>query len=532
MKKPVHMILLLILSILVLSSCKKSHLDLKHITEIDVVPTAFLDAPNIAYFSEGAKTLGILLENFYSTTPITDYTSVGDFTLQLHYKDGTSRSFILDLNTKGKKAYLTEAEKTYVLEEPLFTKIIDSPFFMPYMTPHYSAPNVQFIMGEKSLGLSGNSTFSYLWLSNDRISEAMEFTGDTVQPIILDPTKKSTLTYTSDPSPTKVTEQIYKNSELMDTYNLLDGNLILPEEEGDFSIKLDFEWDSVATDYFEGSSTYELFIQNDLPVIFSVTTPAATLGDCFVLIAKNVNPDQTLTLAAPFYDQSSIVFYPYEDAQIGILPVDTSVTPGDHTLIATVTSTNGTSQSTDLSVSVLSKDFTLQYLTVSEETLALRSQDNINSDTTLLAEAQSSTEPQKLWNGTFIQPVKGIVSTEFSEIRYTNDNPVPTRHSGIDFAAPRGAPVKASNNGIVSLAMTLYITGNTVVIDHGMGVFTTYCHLDEMDVAVGDVLKKGDIVGKVGTTGFSTGPHLHFTFCINSTYVNPWTFFATDLLDF
>jgi murein DD-endopeptidase MepM/ murein hydrolase activator NlpD len=120
-------------------------------------------------------------------------------------------------------------------------------------------------------------------------------------------------------------------------------------------------------------------------------------------------------------------------------------------------------------------------------------------------------------------PVEGKLTTDFAEIRYVNDELSSSRHSGIDLAAPRGTDIKAPNNGKVTLAMNgLLSTGNTLVIDHGMGLFTSYYHLDSISVKEGDVVEKGSIVGKVGSTGFSTGPHLHYAVSIYNTYVNTY----------
>lgn len=120
-------------------------------------------------------------------------------------------------------------------------------------------------------------------------------------------------------------------------------------------------------------------------------------------------------------------------------------------------------------------------------------------------------------------PTTGRLTTDFAQIRYVNNEISSSRHSGIDLAAPSGTPVLAPNNGKVTLAAPgLLSTGNTIVIDHGMGLFTSYYHLNSMNVNVGDIVSKADVIGTVGTTGFSTGPHLHYAVSIYNTYVNPY----------
>ena len=120
-------------------------------------------------------------------------------------------------------------------------------------------------------------------------------------------------------------------------------------------------------------------------------------------------------------------------------------------------------------------------------------------------------------------PVECELTTDFAEIRFVNNEQSSSRHSGLDLAAPLGTEVKAPNNGIVTFSMEgLLSPGNTVVIDHGMGLFTSYYHLDNLNVEQGKKVKKGEKIGTVGTTGFSTGPHLHYAVSIYNTYVNPY----------
>ncbi|MCR4442287.1 MAG: M23 family metallopeptidase [Peptococcaceae bacterium] len=126
-------------------------------------------------------------------------------------------------------------------------------------------------------------------------------------------------------------------------------------------------------------------------------------------------------------------------------------------------------------------------------------------------------------------PVEGKITTEFGLIRYIN-NVESGRHSGLDIAAGRGTPVKAANSGTINLARKLNVTGNTVIIDHGLKLYSTYCHMDKILVKEGEEVKKGQVIGQVGSTGFSTGPHLHWNISIGSTFVNPWLFLDKDPL--
>jgi len=94
-------------------------------------------------------------------------------------------------------------------------------------------------------------------------------------------------------------------------------------------------------------------------------------------------------------------------------------------------------------------------------------------------------------------------------------------HSGIDLAGKAGAPVYAIAGGKIAIAENMYYEGNFVVIDHGSGIFSMYMHMGELKVKKDDVIEAGTLIGRIGSTGISTGPHLHVSFIINGTQVNP-----------
>lgn len=109
----------------------------------------------------------------------------------------------------------------------------------------------------------------------------------------------------------------------------------------------------------------------------------------------------------------------------------------------------------------------------------------------------------------FIWPVQGRISGRFGNQRVYNGTPG-SAHSGMDIAAPTGTPVKAPAAGVITFADTLYLTGGTILLDHGHGVSSNFLHLSRMDVAVGDVVQQGEVIAAVGATGRATGPHLHW----------------------
>ena len=138
------------------------------------------------------------------------------------------------------------------------------------------------------------------------------------------------------------------------------------------------------------------------------------------------------------------------------------------------------------------------------------------------AVSRTAHETPRLWRGAFALPRPGRVTSPYGSARQFNGQ-LRSRHMGTDFAGATGAPIKAVNRGVVRLVDRFYLGGNIVYVDHGAGLVTAYLHMSRTDVAVGDTVAKGETIGRVGSTGRVTGPHLHLIVRYGSVTVDPMT---------
>jgi hypothetical protein len=132
-------------------------------------------------------------------------------------------------------------------------------------------------------------------------------------------------------------------------------------------------------------------------------------------------------------------------------------------------------------------------------------------------------QSEKIWQGSFSLPMGNEISTQYGVKRIINKKKESV-HGGIDIRGREGEDVRASNSGKVVLAEELFFGGNTLLLDHGMGIFTVYMHLSGFNSKVGESVSKGNVIGFVGSTGRSTGPHLHFGIKAQELSVNPVSF--------
>ena len=148
----------------------------------------------------------------------------------------------------------------------------------------------------------------------------------------------------------------------------------------------------------------------------------------------------------------------------------------------------------------------------------------IEAERQLLESLYAGLTPERLWSGVFTVPAAGALGDTFGYRRSFNGGPF-SNHTGVDILAAEGAPVTAANTGRVVYTGALQLRGNTVVIDHGAGVFTGYHHLSQIYVAQGQTVVQGEAVGAVGATGLVTAAHLHWELIVRGVRVDPlpWT---------
>ncbi len=175
---------------------------------------------------------------------------------------------------------------------------------------------------------------------------------------------------------------------------------------------------------------------------------------------------------------------------------------------------------------ILPKEYKAQYLTVpnkrhvdpNPEDLARWKRESAEMNTAFT----HWSEPEQIVDKMSL-PATGPFSSPFGLRRFFNEQPRKP-HSGLDIAAPTGSPITAPMAGEVVALGNYFFNGNTVILDHGYGLTTMYCHMSAIDVSLGDQLKVGDPIGKVGATGRVTGPHLHWSVSLNNTRVDPLLF--------
>jgi len=259
-----------------------------------------------------------------------------------------------------------------------------------------------------------------------------------------------------------------------------------------------------------------------------VTSPAPVVQGRTVVVY--VRGDRPLALDGTVMDRQ-LHFVTDRDQAWALAGVDAMAQPGTYTLVLEATEVStGDSLTMQQTLTVTAGSFGTYNVAVPASRQALLDPQLEEAEREKVERVFGQVTAERKWRGLFGQPLqdKPVTSAAFGQRRSYAGRPVTSYHTGLDYSAAAGAPVLATAAGTVVLAEPLQVRGKAVILDHGLGVFTGFWHLSVIEVSVGQVVGPGEVIGRVGNTGLSTGAHLHWEMRVQGVPVNPlqWTWRA------
>ncbi len=204
--------------------------------------------------------------------------------------------------------------------------------------------------------------------------------------------------------------------------------------------------------------------------------------------------------------------------ELGLYPVSVTYAPaGGETFVSVVAS-----------LAVTERVFPVVRIDLDPGSSSLLSQEIVQAERAKRAAIFSGFTAQRLWSGPFMAPTAGAMSSIYGEGRSYNGGPVTDYHRGTDYVGDIGSPVVAAAAGQVAFTGALRVRGNSIMIDHGAGVFTAYHHLSSIDVIEDQIVSAGETIGAVGSTGVATGPHLHWEVVVRGVEVDGEVWLSGD----
>ena len=253
-----------------------------------------------------------------------------------------------------------------------------------------------------------------------------------------------------------------------------------------------------------------------------VATSARALQPGEVIAFTVTTPGPGYAVKLDVFDRTWPLFQVDAATWRGLVGIDLDTPPRSYTAVILVSAGSAESTRVTRRLSIVAKSFGTRTLTVDDSfvnppaDVAAR----IASESSRLADLWKREPTPRAWAEPFTVPVPEPANSAFGK-RSVFNGQVRNPHTGADFPSKAGTIVSAPNAGTVALAEDLYFSGNTVIVDHGLGMFSTFAHLSEIGVRAGEVLAPGHVIGKVGATGRVTGPHLHWAVRLNGARVDP-----------
>jgi murein DD-endopeptidase MepM/ murein hydrolase activator NlpD len=240
-------------------------------------------------------------------------------------------------------------------------------------------------------------------------------------------------------------------------------------------------------------------------------------------LVVQVSANRTISATGTF-DGRRLLFVADAGGAWAVTGVAVAAAPGTHLIQLSIVDSLGSEVATTVSVVVAEEDFASEEIVVPPDRVELLEPEPSEEEAQRVAAVFGTSTPVELWQGPFVWPHVGKITSPFGSVRSYNDGHS-SAHGGVDISGEVGAPVIAAASGRVALAAALRVRGNAVIIDHGLGVYSGYYHLSEILVQEGQSVAQGDIIGRLGNTGLSTGAHLHWEMSVGGVLVDPleWT---------
>lgn len=260
------------------------------------------------------------------------------------------------------------------------------------------------------------------------------------------------------------------------------------------------------------------------PVTISITPPSPFPGEPVKVTLNSL--DSISKVKSLTFNDKPLAIFEEEGKLATLIGLDFHEKPGSYPLVLTLDDNQKIESSIEVRKrELISADFDIpEQLGGNTSKAEHELTTTLSKDSAILNSVTTQVSPEKLWSGQFRFPLEGspVVTDVYGYSRKTGS--VSLSHLGTDFRAAEGTPVYAINSGKVAYTGTLRNFGETVIIDHGLGLMTLYMHLSEINVKMGDRAEKGDPIAKSGSTGYSLGPHLHLSVRINGLSIDPQKF--------
>ncbi len=391
---------------------------------------------------------------------------------------------------------------------------------LEYVNPYYAFPQITVAAGDGEISLLDSQTVLWNYQLADQTPVTRNLSAKEQGVIFLGAGISPAIRFSLAPDWNEVT--VSKGNQILYRDSAENLSSFSYHSDADLHVTVQAKWNPSEDRTYFGETSAEFLFRCDAPAEFSLSADSATPGELIALLAKNCQTEEiTLECGLKGAEQAKTVDYGGE--KVILLPLSLENKPGTYKITVRGEGTQKTF------------DFTLTDKEFSDESLSdldvAQMQAAYQAEEQAFRALMANASPEALWNGTFSEPIGGEdtwISSRFGAYVKVGNTPTGIRHGGLDYVQLPQSFVSAVNDGVVVYAAKSGYSGNTVIIDHGLGIYSVYSSLDTLSVSQGMKVYKSQTVGTLGNTGFAGGNVLHFEMRVLGECVNPFAFLGKD----
>lgn len=437
---------------------------------------------------------------------------------------GEDKTYYFSFDYNNKEVYLLKNGYVYKVNQDISNKLYLSDNFS-FVYINATAPKMNLIKDNKIINLTKIYNWTFKKINNSTKEDVVNCSvNKNINTLKIE--NPNNLKIDFEILPDDYLIKLYKDNVVINTGKNFNELFLGINKDSKFYVEIEAKWDKKVNKNYYGTQILSFVADLDFTPSLEIVSDYICPGDPLLVVINNINSKENVEVkcTASNYEIKNNV---YSNRILNIIPISFNCTPGKYELCCAINRGTDNEELIYKEFFVEEKSFRTKTLKLEEDSFKLLlKEEDVNEYRRIVENERNSSVGDKLWEDNFILPVDGSVINDYGDIVEINKEKDYIRSIGLGINTSEKAVVKASNNGIVVVSEKLNLTGNTVVIDHGMGVYTSYYNLDSLNVFKNMRVYKGDIIGSTSSTMFFGEEQMYFELTLKNESINPYSFFT------
>lgn len=439
---------------------------------------------------------------------------------------GEDKIYYFSFDYNNKKVYLLKEGYVYEVNQDISNQLYLSDNFN-FVYINATAPKMNLLKGNKIINLTKVYNWTFKKINNSIKEDIMNCSiNENINTIKIENPNDYKIDFEILPDDYLI--KLYKDNVVINTGKNFNEVFLGIENDSKFYVEIEAKWNKKVNKNYYGTQILSFIADLDFSPSLEIISDYICPGDPLLLMINNINNKESVEVkcTASNYETKNNV---YSNRILNIIPISFDCKPGKYELCCAINKGTDNEELIYKSFTVEEKSFKTKKLNLEDkELIMLLNKEDVDEYKKIVEIERDNFVGYKLWEDKFILPINGDVINDYGDIIKTDKEKSYMRSIGLGICTNGESVVKASNNGIVVVSEKLSLTGNTVVIDHGMGIYTSYYNLGSLNVFKNMRVNKGDIIGSSSNTMFFGEKQLYFELSLKNNSINPYSFFTNE----